>query len=75
MLSTGIRKLNFFTYDLVKVMAINESSRLGQSLRKENVPVRRLVVNQVLPESASDCKFCSMKRKVNLVFVFFLPLP
>lgn len=45
-------------------MAVNESSRLHASLKKENVPVQRLIVNQVLPESASDCKFCSMKRKV-----------
>ncbi|KAG6410107.1 hypothetical protein SASPL_128156 [Salvia splendens] len=45
------------------VMAINESSRLSASLRKESVPVKRLVVNQVLPASASDCKFCAMKRK------------
>ncbi|RVW97280.1 hypothetical protein CK203_025878 [Vitis vinifera] len=26
-------------------------------------PVQRLVVNQVLPPSASECKFCEMKRK------------
>ncbi|CAL5407357.1 unnamed protein product [Camellia sinensis] len=46
-----------------KVMAISESSRLRASLKKENVPVKRLIVNQVLPPSASDCKFCAMKRK------------
>ncbi|KAL0308198.1 UNVERIFIED_CONTAM: ATPase ARSA1 [Sesamum calycinum] len=45
------------------VMAISESSRLCASLRKESVPVKRLVVNQILPPSASDCKFCAMKRK------------
>ena len=47
-----------------KVMAVSESSRLCASLKKENVPVKRLIVNQVLPPSASDCKFCAMKRKV-----------
>lgn len=47
-----------------KVMAVSESSRLRASLKKENVPVKRLVVNQVLPPSSSDCKFCAMKRKV-----------
>ncbi|KAK8510161.1 hypothetical protein V6N13_103756 [Hibiscus sabdariffa] len=45
------------------VMAISESSRLHASLKKENVPVRRLIVNQILPPSASDCKFCAVKRK------------
>ncbi|KAF9674896.1 hypothetical protein SADUNF_Sadunf10G0174900 [Salix dunnii] len=48
------------------VMAINESSRLRASLKKENVPVKRLVVNQILPPSATDCKFCAMKRKDQL---------
>lgn len=50
-----------------KVMAVSESSRLSSSLKKESVPVKRLIVNQMLPPSASDCKFCSMKRKVLLV--------
>ncbi|KAK6228224.1 hypothetical protein SCA6_000564 [Theobroma cacao] len=46
------------------VMAANESSRLRAFLDKENVPVRRLIVNQILHPSASDCKFCAVKRKV-----------
>jgi arsenite-transporting ATPase len=46
-------------------MAVSESSRLRASLKKENVPVKRLIVNQILPPSASDCKFCAMKRKVS----------
>ncbi|KAG5515543.1 hypothetical protein RHGRI_036550 [Rhododendron griersonianum] len=45
------------------VMAVRESSRLCASLKKENVPVQRLIVNQVLPPSASNCNFCEMKRK------------
>ncbi|KAJ6901830.1 hypothetical protein NC651_019567 [Populus alba x Populus x berolinensis] len=48
------------------VMAISESSRLRASLKKENVPVKRLVVNQILPPSTTDCKFCAMKRKDQL---------
>lgn len=47
-------------------MAISESSRLCASLKKENVPVKRLIANQILPPSASDCKFCAMKRKVSI---------
>ncbi|XP_008784005.1 ATPase GET3B-like [Phoenix dactylifera] len=53
----------FIIVTIPTVMAISESSRLCSSLRKENVPVKRLVINQILPPSASDCKFCAMKRK------------
>ncbi|XP_020111013.1 ATPase GET3-like [Ananas comosus] len=53
----------FIIVTIPTVMAISESSRLHASLKKENVPVKRLIVNQVLPPSASDCKFCAMKRK------------
>lgn len=53
----------FVIVTIPTVMAISESSRLCASLKKEDVPVKRLIVNQILPPSASDCKFCSMKRK------------
>ncbi|XP_002530933.2 ATPase GET3B [Ricinus communis] len=53
----------FVVVTIPTVMAISESSRLHASLKKENVPVKRLIVNQILPPSASDCKFCAMKRK------------
>eukprot|EP00850_Spirogloea_muscicola_P018809 SM000176S03140 [mRNA] locus=s176:278542:282698:+ [translate_table: standard] len=55
----------FVIVTIPTVMAISESSRLRQSLQKEGVPVKRLIVNQLLPASASapDCKFCAIKRK------------
>ncbi|CAN6704784.1 unnamed protein product [Malus baccata var. baccata] len=53
----------FVIVTIPTVMAISESSRLHASLKKESVPVTRLIVNQILPPSASDCKFCSIKRK------------
>ncbi|CAA7046441.1 unnamed protein product [Microthlaspi erraticum] len=53
----------FVIVTIPTVMAMNESSRLHASLRKENVPVHRLIVNQLLPHSESDCKFCSMRIK------------
>ncbi|KAK9124215.1 hypothetical protein Sjap_013817 [Stephania japonica] len=53
----------FVIVTIPTVMAISESSRLHSSLKKESVPVKRLIVNQILPPSASDCKFCAMKRK------------
>ncbi|TYJ16074.1 hypothetical protein E1A91_A10G225900v1 [Gossypium mustelinum] len=53
----------FVIVTIPTVMAVSESSRLRASLNKENVPVRRLIVNQILPPSALDCKFCAVKRK------------
>ncbi|KAI8524092.1 hypothetical protein RHMOL_Rhmol13G0122700 [Rhododendron molle] len=53
----------FVIVTIPTVMAVRESSRLCASLKKENVPVQRLIVNQVLPPSASNCNFCEMKRK------------
>ncbi|XVF83177.1 hypothetical protein PTKIN_Ptkin16aG0112900 [Pterospermum kingtungense] len=53
----------FVIVTIPTVMAVSESSRLRASLKKENVAVRRLIVNQILPPSASDCKFCAVRRK------------
>lgn len=53
----------FVIVTIPTVMAISESSRLSASLKKEDVPVKRLIVNQVLPPSATGCKFCEIKRK------------
>ncbi|PWZ20148.1 putative arsenical pump-driving ATPase [Zea mays] len=58
-----IESTEFIIVTIPTVMAISESSRLHSSLQKESVPVRRLIVNQVLPPSTSDCKFCAIKRK------------
>ncbi|CAN0916437.1 ATPase GET3B [Linum grandiflorum] len=54
----------FIIVTIPTVMAVSESSRLHGSLKKESVPVHRLIVNQCLPPSDnSDCKFCAMRRK------------
>ncbi|KAK1314100.1 hypothetical protein QJS10_CPA06g00229 [Acorus calamus] len=53
----------FIIVTIPTVMAVSESSRLHASLMKESVPVKKLIINQVLPPSASDCKFCAVKRK------------
>lgn len=55
--------MEFVIVTIPTVMAVRESSRLHASLKKENVPVKRVIVNQILPPSATDCKFCSIKRK------------
>lgn len=53
----------FVIVTIPTVMAISESSRLHSSLKKEKVPVQRLIVNQILPPSATECKFCATRRK------------
>uniref|UniRef100_A0A2P2KMS3 ATPase ASNA1 homolog 2 n=1 Tax=Rhizophora mucronata TaxID=61149 RepID=A0A2P2KMS3_RHIMU len=63
----------FVIVTIPTVMAVSESSRLCASLRKENVPVKRLIVNQILPPSVSDCKFCSMKRKDQMRALDMIP--
>ncbi|CAI5459057.1 unnamed protein product [Closterium sp. Yama58-4] len=53
----------FIIVTIPTIMAINESARLLKSLEVEGVPVKRLIVNQILPKSNTDCKFCNIKRK------------
>ncbi|XP_023753092.1 ATPase GET3B [Lactuca sativa] len=57
------KTIEFVIVTIPTVMAVKESSRLHASLKKENVPVNKLIVNQILPPSSTECKFCSMKRK------------
>uniref|UniRef100_A0A166DGR3 ArsA/GET3 Anion-transporting ATPase-like domain-containing protein n=1 Tax=Daucus carota subsp. sativus TaxID=79200 RepID=A0A166DGR3_DAUCS len=57
----------FVIVTIPTVMAVSESSRLHSSLKKEKVPVQRLIVNQILPPSATDCKFCATRRKYVVV--------
>nr|GEY74832.1 ATPase ASNA1 homolog [Tanacetum cinerariifolium] len=56
----------FVIVTIPTVMAVKESSRLHAFLKKECVPVQRLIVNQILPPSATACKFCSVRRKDQL---------
>uniref|UniRef100_M8BQ99 ATPase ASNA1-2-like protein n=1 Tax=Aegilops tauschii TaxID=37682 RepID=M8BQ99_AEGTA len=53
----------FIIVTIPTVMAITESSRFHASLKKDGASATRLVVNQVLPPSTSECRFCSTKRK------------
>uniref|UniRef100_A0A0E0KRG5 ArsA/GET3 Anion-transporting ATPase-like domain-containing protein n=1 Tax=Oryza punctata TaxID=4537 RepID=A0A0E0KRG5_ORYPU len=57
------QSVEFVIVTIPTVMAVNESSRFHASLKKDGVLVRRLVVNQLLPSSESDCRFWASKRK------------
>ncbi len=47
----------FIIVTIPTMMAVNESSRLAEALRKEDVPVKYILVNQVLDGSTSDVFF------------------
>ncbi|CAL5068201.1 unnamed protein product [Urochloa decumbens] len=57
------RATEFIIVTIPTMMAVGESSRFHSSLNKDGVHTRRLVVNQVQPPSASDCRFCAAKRR------------
>ncbi len=52
----------FVVATIPNMMAISESRRLLDELRKENIPVRHVFVNQVQPEN-DGCTFCSARWK------------
>jgi arsenite-transporting ATPase len=43
-------------------MSIFESERAMESLKEYNLPIRNVLVNQIIPKNP-DCDFCSTKRK------------
>ncbi|ONM16929.1 Arsenical pump-driving ATPase [Zea mays] len=55
----------FIVVTIPTMMAVTESSRFHESLKKDGAHTRRLVINQVLPPSASDCRFCAAKRRLS----------
>lgn len=52
----------FVVATIPNMMAISESRRLLDELKKESIPVRHLFVNQVQPEN-DGCTFCSARWK------------
>lgn len=52
----------FIVATIPNMMAISESERLVEELRKEMIPVRHMFVNQVQPGN-DDCTFCSARHK------------
>jgi arsenite-transporting ATPase len=52
----------FVIVTIPTIMAASESARLAQALRTESVPVRRIVINQVVQQHATE-KFLDMRRR------------
>ncbi len=55
-------------YNIVMIpeaMCIYESERSLVFLKECNIPIGRIIVNQIIPEN-TRCRFCSRKRKIQL---------
>jgi arsenite/tail-anchored protein-transporting ATPase len=52
----------FIVATIPNMMAIAESARLVDELRKEEIPVRHVFVNQIQPQN-DDCTFCAARHK------------
>ena len=55
----------FIIVTIPTMMAVYESKRLLASLNHYNIPIRRIIINQLIPES-TECKFCLSRRKSQL---------
>ncbi|MCY3411905.1 MAG: ArsA family ATPase [Candidatus Heimdallarchaeota archaeon] len=52
----------FMIASIPTIMAINESIRLSEALKIEQIKVKEVLINQILPEN-TECKFCSVRSK------------
>jgi arsenite-transporting ATPase len=55
----------FIIVTIPTFMAVYESKRLLASLNQYSIPVRRVIINQLVPETV-DCKFCLSRRNSQL---------
>ncbi|MDH5647811.1 MAG: ArsA family ATPase, partial [Candidatus Heimdallarchaeota archaeon] len=62
-------KTEFMIATIPTIMAINESERLRDQLKLEQIQVRHILINQIMPDNV-DCKFCTVRsagQKENLL--------
>ncbi len=52
----------FFIVTIPTIMAANESERLADQLKQNEIPVNNIIINQIMPENPS-CKFCNARHK------------
>lgn len=55
-------KTEFIIATIPTIMAINETERLSDHLKLEEIQVKNLIINQIMPENI-DCNFCSVRSK------------
>lgn len=61
----------FMIATIPTIMAANESGRLSEALKMENIQVNEVIINQIMPENL-DCKFCSVRsrgQQENLIYL------
>jgi arsenite-transporting ATPase len=56
------QQTEFVIATIPTVLGVNESARLAASLKRDSIPCRRIIVNQVVTESMGD-KYIAMKLK------------
>lgn len=64
-------RTEFIIATIPTIMAINESERLADQLKIEEIQVKNVVVNQIMPENL-DCRFCRVRsngQKDNLEYI------
>lgn len=61
----------FIVATIPNMMAVAESKRLVEELRKESIPVRHLFVNQVQPQN-DDCTFCTARYREHTANVQYI---
>lgn len=63
-LLTDAKECEFIGVAIPERMSLEETVRLGESLERLQVPMRRLLINNVVPvEAAAECNFCSARRR------------
>lgn len=57
------RRSRFVLVTTPEALAVEESARLLEHLKRFGIPVRSVVVNGLLPEEGEICRFCKVKRR------------
>jgi arsenite/tail-anchored protein-transporting ATPase len=63
-LLTNAQECEFIGVAIAERMSLEETVRLNESLKRLEVPLSRLIINNVVPrEAASSCDFCGARRQ------------
>jgi arsenite-transporting ATPase len=64
---TDREQCEFFGVAIPESMSLEETMRMREDLKQLGVPMRRLLINNVVPERAAfDCRFCGSRRRAQL---------
>lgn len=67
-LLTDAHQCEFIGVAIPERMSLEETARLVESLERLRVPMRRLLINGVVPEMVADgCEFCAARRRAQAV--------